>query len=870
MLARVKIGTKLVGGYVAICALVALNGLYTSRFIKQIRDADQVLYARVTEPMGALERMSTGFQRSRASMRDALRVTDDAEMTERFLEAIEERQREVEAGAAEYDKGIFTPDGRKMFEQFELAWREYKGIYRTIGELLRRGDFEGANEELGLGVHRENMVREAIKQLVDRKVGVGKSVADRNTADANHAILFSFVGIAVITLLALALGVFLALSITRPLKRMTQVACGLAHGDVEQSVAHRSGDEIGQLADSFRQTIDYIQGVAKGAKALAAGDLSADLKERSSSDVLTRSFLAATSSVRAMSDETRQLIAAAKAGQLATRGDAARFQGAYAEIVGGVNELLDAVVGPLNVAAQYVDRISKGDVPEKISERYEGDFNAIKSNLNACIDAVNLLIADANMLSAAAVEGKLATRADAHRHQGDFRKIVEGVNGTLDAVIGPLNVAAECVSKISQGAIPPRITERYEGDFNVIKDNLNTCIEAVNLLVADAGMLSASAVAGKLATRADAGRHQGDFRKIVEGVNATLDAVMGPINAATEVLQALARQDLCARVRGEFQGDHTKIKDAMNATAEALHDAMAQVAQAVEQVASVSGQIASTSQSVSQGASEQAAALEETSSNLEEMSGITRQNADNTAQANVLAAGAKSAADKGSQAMERMKGAMGKIRQGAEGTAEIIRDINEIAFQTNLLALNAAVEAARAGDAGRGFAVVAGEVRTLAGRAKEAAKKTEDLIRESVALANEGQDLSEEVADDLGEIVRTVAKVTGIVVEIAAASQEQAKGIEQINRAVMQMDKVTQQAAGNAEESSSAAEELSGQAQTLASLVACFQLKPQGRAGASTRALGRPQLGACRASRAERPEDLVGLEQEVAASFKEF
>ena len=60
-----------------------------------------------------------------------------------------------------------------------------------------------------------------------------------------------------------------------------------------------------------------------------------------------------------------------------------------------------------------------------------------------------------NMLSKAAIEGKLATRADATKHQGDFRKIVAGVNKTLDSVIGPLNVAAEYVDTISQGRYPP-------------------------------------------------------------------------------------------------------------------------------------------------------------------------------------------------------------------------------------------------------------------------------------------------------------------------------------------------------------------------------------------------------------------------------
>ena len=56
---------------------------------------------------------------------------------------------------------------------------------------------------------------------------------------------------------------------------------------------------------------------------------------------------------------------------------------------------------------------------------------------------MHALITDAGGLVTAAVDGRLATRADAARHQGDFRKIVDGVNQTLDAVIGPLNVAAE-------------------------------------------------------------------------------------------------------------------------------------------------------------------------------------------------------------------------------------------------------------------------------------------------------------------------------------------------------------------------------------------------------------------------------------------
>ena len=197
-------------------------------------------------------------------------------------------------------------------------------------------------------------------------------------------------------------------------------------------------------------------------------------------------IIRAMENVNLLIEDTEMLVRAAVEGRLDTRADASRHQGEYRKVVEGVNETLDAVIGPLNVAAEYVERISRGDIPKPITDNYNGDFNEIKNNLNTCIVAVNNLVEDAVMLSEAGVAGKLDTRADATRHEGDFRKIVSGVNDTLDAVIGPLNVAAEYVERISRGDIPEPITDNYNGDFNEIKNNLNTCIAAVNNLVEDA------------------------------------------------------------------------------------------------------------------------------------------------------------------------------------------------------------------------------------------------------------------------------------------------------------------------------------------------------------------------------------------------
>jgi len=548
--------------------------------------------------------------------------------------------------------------------------------------------------------------------------------------------------------------------------------------------------------------------------------------------------------------DVKMLTEAALAGNLKVRADASKYSGSNARLIEGVNGLLDLFAKPLAAASGHVDRLSKGDVPPAIEENWPGELDGLRQNLNRCSAAVGALVADAAMLSDAAVEGRLATRADAAKHQGDFRKIVEGVNATLDAVIAPLRAAASCVEQIARGEIPPKISDAWRGDFQALAQNLNTCIDAVNALVADARTLVQAALDGRLSTRADASAHRGDFRKVIEGVNGTLDAVLTPVNEAAGVLEKLACRDLTARVQGDYRGDHAKIKEALNETAVALHQALGQVATAATQVSAAAGQIAASSQSVADGASQQASALEETGAQLESMASMTKHSAESAQQANALATSARGAASEGASTMQHMSEAMGRIRAASEGTSQIIKDINEIAFQTNLLALNAAVEAARAGEAGRGFAVVAEEVRSLALRAKEAANKTEALIHESVKEAGDGEATAKQMNEKFADIEGSISKVAEIVAEITASAREQSTGIEQLNSAVAQMDKVTQANAANSEESSSAASELSSQAQDLAAMVQGFRFEQGGaaRASAPVRTARKPN-GAAPATR---------------------
>ncbi|HBC74037.1 MAG TPA: hypothetical protein DC017_04075 [Candidatus Wallbacteria bacterium] len=468
-----------------------------------------------------------------------------------------------------------------------------------------------------------------------------------------------------------------------------------------------------------------------------------------------------------------------KSGKLDVRGDAAGTNTEFRGIVQSVNEMIDEFVRPLNVTAEYVDRISKGDIPPKISDKYNGDFNELKNNINQCIDAVTLLVNDTAVLGAAAVEGKLDIRADAAKHQGDFRKIISGVNATLDAVIGPLNVAAEYVDRISRGDIPEKITAKYNGNFNELINNLNTCIDTLNRLI------------------------------IEDGGGA---------------LKAAAEKDLSIRVTGEYRGIFDTMKHNINNLLDTLDNSLEHVACSAEQVTAAADEISHGSHSLAQSASEQASSLEEISGSLNEMNAMAKQNASNAKDCQLLAEKAKSLSNAGFEKMKKMSTSIEKIKDSSNSTAKIIKTIDEIAFQTNLLSLNAAVEAARAGDAGRGFAVVAEEVRNLALKSAEAAKNTAKLIEESVNNSNEGVNINTEVTLSLESINFQVNKVSEFIAGISNSSEQQSVGIEQINIGITQMNQLTQQNAAFSEQSASSAQELSSQAQQMKAMVSSFLL----------------------------------------------
>jgi methyl-accepting chemotaxis protein len=585
---RMKIRTKLLASFTIVALLAGIIGYMGITRMKQIDTADTKLYEKMTVPLGHLVEVATAFQRIRVNVRDAYIAENEKERKE-FTDRIVELTKTFNDNLRPIEATIITDEGKKDLKELKEAFDTYLQDVESVKSLMALKNNDGALLLMRGGMKQSNdACQKAIDKLQISKTTLAKQTADDNTILANSATTFMIILIAIVLLASVALGFIIASNIQGIIKSVVSTTNDLSEAAVQGKLSTRGepdkiNEEFRGIVIGINNTLDAVIGplnvAAEYVDRIAKGNIPAKITDNYNGDFneIKNNLNACIDAVNMLVADAAMLSKAAIEGKLATRADANKHEGDYAKIVKGVNDTLDAVIGPLNVAAEYVDRIAKGNIPAKITDNYNGDFNEIKNNLNACIDAINLLIADAAMLSKAAVDGKLATRADATKHEGDYGKIVKGVNDTLDSVIGPLNVAAEYVDRIAKGNIPAKITDNYNGDFNEIKNNLNACIDAINLLITDAAMLSKAAIDGKLATRADATKHEGDYGKIVKGVNDTLDAVIGPLNVAAEYVDRIAKGDIPSKISDNYNGDFNEIKNNLNLCIENLNGLIAEM-----------------------------------------------------------------------------------------------------------------------------------------------------------------------------------------------------------------------------------------------------------------------------------------------------
>jgi methyl-accepting chemotaxis protein len=235
------------------------------------------------------------------------------------------------------------------------------------------------------------------------KVILGISLKSLNARVAANGAITAAIGLLIIVIGSMIFSVF-ASRLVKPIVTLQHAAERIAKGDPGVVLDIRSSDEIGRLADSFRELIHYFKDVAAAAEAINVGNLSAEVSIKSDKDILSKNFLA----LKSVMDENSHLLEAMRDGRLSVRGNADKFHGIYRNLVAAINQMMDEIVQPIQEASRTLEKVAQRDLTARMQGEYRGDYAIMKKTLDTAIsnlaDGMNQVAAASEQVAHASTE----------------------------------------------------------------------------------------------------------------------------------------------------------------------------------------------------------------------------------------------------------------------------------------------------------------------------------------------------------------------------------------------------------------------------------------------------------------------------------
>lgn len=215
-----------------------------------------------------------------------------------------------------------------------------------------------------------------------------------------------------------------------PIRDLIAYVAHLADGELPEKITVQYQGDFQRMKDGLNALRSRHAEILQVAEQVAVGNLKIQMNVRSNRDVMSRTLNAMQLALQSIVSDMQRQVHAVQEGRLGMRSKTTGANGCWRDLVTGMNTAIDTCVTPFMVMTDYVNRIAVGDVPEKITEEFRGEFNSIRSTLNRLIDTIG----DVKLIAREIVNGNLDVTIQERSDKDELMKALREMLAAIRAL----------------------------------------------------------------------------------------------------------------------------------------------------------------------------------------------------------------------------------------------------------------------------------------------------------------------------------------------------------------------------------------------------------------------------------------------------
>ncbi len=395
---NLKISTKLIISFFLSAVIMIIIGLEGLSNMSKINKMLNSLYSNETMGISFIKEANIDLVYYGKAQNDFL-LADSINEKQNFQQEMHQ-YKDLLLNNLESAKPLFLAENEKeLLDQFEKVWKDYYSISQQVVSLNLSGDLKSKKESIVLAETKEKLVSAAAYTLLSKlafsKVVNGKLEYTKSDEIYVNSRLFMILSLFAAIGVGLGIGIYLSKIIGNPLKKTTQMIVELGKGHLSKRLKINSTDEIGVMAASLDLFAEDLQKYLVGSmKRISEGDFNFEIPQSDNESEISPVINLTTKTLQQLKLETDTLTQFALDGQLSQRGNTSGFKGGFEEIIHGMNNVLDAVILPIEDGARVLDIYATGDLSKRISANYKGDHQLIKNSINKLGDSISSILGE--------------------------------------------------------------------------------------------------------------------------------------------------------------------------------------------------------------------------------------------------------------------------------------------------------------------------------------------------------------------------------------------------------------------------------------------------------------------------------------------